>query len=188
MEGFYESYGNTFEVIDFSISKGYAIPSLILIYTIIDSYSWLCDTNNTKSVSKRFTDWVDTWLLPTRYPKCTARDLYAARCGILHSLTSDSDKSNRGFAKKLVYSWGDANEDDLNKTLAGIGKNGERIVVHLNKLIDALKIAGSKSFEYIMSKPELKTAFETKASSLFSELSKERVQNFNLFLDRLNAK
>jgi hypothetical protein len=51
MQGFYETYYKTFEVIDFALQKGYSMPALILTYSLIDSYSWLCESNDTHSVS-----------------------------------------------------------------------------------------------------------------------------------------
>ena len=33
-------------------------------------------------------------------------DLYAARCGVLHTYTMDSRLSTEGKAKRILYAWG----------------------------------------------------------------------------------
>ena len=53
----------------------------------------------------RFTEWVDKYLLPNSSLKCTALDLYGARCGLVHSYSSDSDLSRSGKVTPIGYAW-----------------------------------------------------------------------------------
>src|SRR5690606_16451254 len=92
------------------------IPALILIYTSIDSVSYLYLPNQ-KSVQKRFTTWVNDWLIKKSTVKYSALDLYAARCGVLHTFTSDSDLSRSKSARRISYCYGNKKEEDLQKML-----------------------------------------------------------------------
>jgi hypothetical protein len=75
--------------------------SLILVYTCIDTMAWLIASKGEK-VGSRYRSWVSRYLLPAA-PRmaCTADELYAARCAILHTMTADGDGQQRG--RNLVY-------------------------------------------------------------------------------------
>ena len=86
---FIQVYTQIFSAITYCVSEKLILPALILIYSSIDSASWLSSDNEYHSVRERFQNWVDTWMLK-KYPlPCNATELYAARCGILHTLTPD---------------------------------------------------------------------------------------------------
>src|SRR5437870_4084436 len=77
------------------------LPALILIYAGIDTAGWLASAKPSVEVRCRFCRWVERWLLPAKPLGCTALDLYGARCGILHTFTSDSDLSRQGKARRI---------------------------------------------------------------------------------------
>src|SRR4051794_28031934 len=65
-----------------------AVAGLILVYSSIDAIAWVASVHH--SGKFRFTNWVNKYLLPSEKLTCTAIDLYGARCGIVHGLTSES--------------------------------------------------------------------------------------------------
>ena len=88
-QNLFTSYAQIITAIDYCISENLIIPALVLIYSAIDSISWVASNKENQQVGKRFQAWVDTWMLH-KYPlPCTALELYAARCGILHTLSPE---------------------------------------------------------------------------------------------------
>jgi hypothetical protein len=76
---------------------------LVLLYAsmdIISSLSRPIDQDTTRSV---FKNWVNTYMLRDAGLGCNADDIYAARCGILHTLSLSSLASREGKAKQISY-------------------------------------------------------------------------------------
>ena len=60
--------------------------AMILVYSGIDAFAWLNRPGNIEDVRRTdFEQWVDTYLLPDSGLNCSSSDLYAARCGLVHS-------------------------------------------------------------------------------------------------------
>lgn len=94
------------------IEFGQVVPALVLMYSQIDALAWSCaqDTQRGK-VKANFVQWVAAWLLPhlrNQVPHLEGIDLYAARCGVLHTLTGTSDLTVSGRAKSIGYAHGSA--------------------------------------------------------------------------------
>jgi hypothetical protein len=68
--------------IEYAIERGMYMPALVLLYSAIDAAAWL-SCKQDKHTRKEFIEWVDKWVLPLNKLRCTATDLYSARCGIL---------------------------------------------------------------------------------------------------------
>ena len=111
-----QAFNDLFSAIDLCMGKRLHIPTLILIYSSIDIASWLHSEN--QSVKVRFTEWVDKYLLTGSSMRCTALDLYGARCGILHTFSSESDLSNAGKARQIYYAWAPSKVSEVEKLLA----------------------------------------------------------------------
>jgi hypothetical protein len=77
---------------------------LVLLYAAMDIISSLsrpiAEADTTRAVFKQ---WIDTYMLPDSGLKCNADDIYAARCGILHTLSLSSFASRIGKAKQISY-------------------------------------------------------------------------------------
>jgi hypothetical protein len=87
-----------------SFMKERDFAALILFYGEMDFISSLSrpisqsDTNG-----EVFKAWIDRYMLPNSQLNCNSEDIWAARCGILHTLSISSRKSRRGIAKELGY-------------------------------------------------------------------------------------
>ena len=80
--------------------------SLILIYAWIDRMAWL-SVKNDRATGGDFQKWVEEYLLKGSSLPCTAKDLWGARCGLLHTGSQEADLTRLGNAKKILYITGD---------------------------------------------------------------------------------
>jgi hypothetical protein len=104
------------------------MPALILIYSLIDSLAWASADKASRNVRANFEDWVTKWVLPQGSLDCTSVDLYAARCGLLHTLTADADLTKNGSARRISYAFGTANAATLRRMLDDLGEKDMRAV------------------------------------------------------------
>jgi hypothetical protein len=118
------------------------IPTLILIYTTIDALSALETGRASRST---FVAWVDEFIVSQRASTWTAWDLYAARCSILHTLTSESALTESRHARQMLYSWGTADEAELRRAASVLPVDTE--VLHIDDLIDRFNSAVSRMID-----------------------------------------
>ena len=90
------------------------VPSLTLIYSAIDVVSALTRPQDKPETNRTFfKDWVKAYMrdfLATT--GCSDEDIYAARCGVMHTMTRSSGLSKKGSVKTLVYYWRDGPRPD----------------------------------------------------------------------------
>ncbi len=135
------------------------LPALILLYSSIDIMSWLnCDKSSKDVTRKDFIDWVNDYLLPDQKIGCSAIDLYAARCGLVHTAMAESNLSRKGDAKGIIYSWGTGSKTKLQKCSDILGYS--LVAIHFDTLFDAF-CSGVEEFK----------------RSLFNDLEKTNLVN-----------
>ena len=136
------------------VRGGFHLPALILIYATIDAMAWLDRDEKAEDVTRRdFVQWVGTYLLPNSDLGCTATDLYAARCAIVHSYSSESSSSRKGQAKTISYAWGTAREETMRFAIARSPLRDKVQVVHISKLLRALEAGMTRFIEAKGDKP-----------------------------------
>lgn len=162
--------------IDLCIQNKLILPGLILIYSTIDTLGWLDASNPKASVQKRFTTWVNTYLLPMGNIKCTSLELYAARCGLVHTYTPDSDLFGQGKVRRISYAWGNAKVDDLNKAIKAVNSKTD-VAVHVSELYNALDSAVRRFLDDLDKEPARARRVYERASHFFDPLPKELVQD-----------
>jgi hypothetical protein len=111
-------------------------PALILIYSAIDTVGWL-DGEEQFATKSTFIDWTEAYLLSAKQLSCTATDLYAARCGLLHTFTPNSKLSNDRRARRICYAWGNSRAEDLQRTINLANKGTEYVAVKVEELFTA---------------------------------------------------
>jgi hypothetical protein len=125
--------------IELCFKNQFVTPSLMLTYATIDIMAWLDrDKNHTDVQRSDFIKWVEAYLLPNSQLSCTAIDLYAARCSLIHSYSAASRLSREGKASEIFYAWGTADEKDLQKLIDLEGSHDAK-AVQVEDLVDALK-------------------------------------------------
>ena len=124
--------------VELCLEHNLRMPALILIYSGIDILATLARPEE-KDIGSRadFKRWCDKYLLPESELNCTATDLYAARCGILHSYTAESQLSKKLEANELVYAWGSSRPESLQEIIDCCGLSEK--VIHIEQLFLAFK-------------------------------------------------
>ena len=111
-------------------------PSLTLIYSSIDVLGSL-KTQDGYATSDSFKNWVTDYLFREGTFSFNEKDLYGARCGIVHTMRYDS---KRGAAlKTIVYGFHD-HDADIQKIKDPTKQAG----VYVEELFDAFKKAYSR--------------------------------------------
>lgn len=154
------------------IELGQVVPSLVLMYSQIDALAWSCAEESRGKVKANFVSWTETWLLPhlrQHVPNLDGIDLYAARCGVLHTLTSVSDLSVGGHAKSLGYARGTADAAAMNEQVARARPDvaADFIMVHLDWLHAALSAAYAALQEAAQADGTLRQRLERAGSHQF---------------------
>jgi len=77
---------------------------MVIIYSSIESMGLLdASPSQTKATGQTFKDWVKKYMLTYPGLEFNEVDLWAARCAVLHTFTSQSDLSNDGKARQIQY-------------------------------------------------------------------------------------
>ncbi len=146
------------------------LPALMLIYALIDAIAWSASAKQRNTTEATFVDWVERWLLPDLLAAgidVTGRDLFAARCGVLHRMAPDSDLAARGAARKIAYAWGHGRVEILRDALQEVGASNV-VALHVEDLFSAL-IAGVQRFsEHADTDPDLSRRLHVATSAQFA--------------------
>ena len=164
------------ETVEYCFQVRRILPALILLYTLIDSISWLATSSPNASVRRRFTRWVDDWMLKSGALPCTSLELYAARCGVLHSLTSDSDLTALKKARRILYSFRDDSASPLQEVADHI-RPREFVAIRIEDFYDAFRIGLANFLEDTFQNPSKRAAFERRAVGHFSYLRRSDVDS-----------
>jgi hypothetical protein len=125
--------------IELCFNNQFRTPSLMLLYATIDIMAWLNRDRNHENVKRDdFIKWTETYLLPNSQLQCTAIDLYAARCSLIHSYSAESGLSREGRASEIFYAWGTADAQYLQELIDRVGSRDAK-AVQVEELITALK-------------------------------------------------
>ena len=161
-ETFEKNIGELISTIDYCLKSKWNLPSLILIYSGIDIMAWL-NIPNDRAQNKRadFIEWATRYLLPNSTLKCSADDLYGARCSLVHTYTAESISSQRGNAREIYYAWGNKSGNELQQIMNRVGN--QSIAIHIKELFNAFK----------------------NGVELFKKISQITVKKLDLYIDAL---
>ena len=174
---FLKSYQQVFSAIDSCMSLKLIIPSLILIYTGIDCISWLTYEGENISNKKRFKLWVDEWMIVENSLPCNSEELYAARCAILHSLSPNSDLSEKHGVRMISYAWGNADQNQLIESMKLLDYT-KSAVLHINDLYSSFRKGFVNYLEALENDTNKKALFKEKSKKLFQDTEISVIQNF----------
>jgi hypothetical protein len=162
--------------IDACIKQNLIGSALILIYSAIDTVGWL-DSNEEFATKPSFMNWVDAYLLKMKPLQCTSMELYAARCGLLHTFTPDSQLSSKGKARRICYAWGTGSVQDLQRTIELADKTSEYVAVHVNDLYQTWRLGVLQFTEILDKDPNRKPRVYNKARKFFSEIGIDTISD-----------
>ncbi len=172
----YKNINELLDTIEVCINNKILLPSLILLYSGIDIMSYLNLPENRNDVNRKdFIKWVDKYVLPDSNLICSALDLYAARCSVLHSYTPESTLSRENKAKKIFYSWGKAKANELQK-LINNANNYPAIAIHINELFNAFRQGVLKYLNYLEQDNNKSLIVYRRANKFFTDVPASKVK------------
>ena len=167
MTGFYKTYIDIFETIDCCLKENKVNPALILLYSAIDSFSFLTDRENKKS-KQAFLDWVTTWMINGHEIDCKAIDIYAARCGLLHRQTSESDLSLKNEAKEFYYVHGLKPIEPLQHALSNLETTRDKVIpIRIEVLVSSFRQGMADCMAEIRKDVDWDKSFRDRADKYF---------------------
>ncbi|MFZ5789737.1 MAG: hypothetical protein ACOY3L_03465 [Pseudomonadota bacterium] len=111
-------------------------PALVLIYSGVDFMAALCRPENQAEVNRcDFISWAEIYMKCQHRLGVSGLDLYAARCGLLHTYTPDSKLSEQGRARPLFYSWGNKMPHEPTMLLRHLGFS--EVMIKIETLFEA---------------------------------------------------
>jgi hypothetical protein len=177
-QNLFRNYLQLMLAIKHCIKENLVMPALVLIYTAIDSVSWLAMRGQaSKVVGQRFQGWVNDWMLKAKGLPCTAEELYAARYGVLHTLTPDSSLSTEKGVRRVLYAWGNAKVENLQKSIDTLQEHNV-VAIHLNDLFEAFRLGFADFIDSTMKDPEAAKHFVSKAAKHFANIDKKTMDTF----------
>ena len=172
VEALLENVERHLQAINLCVENKLRMPALVLVYTGIDIFAALNrPTEKNSGTRQDFIGWCEAYLLPESGLKCTGVDLYAARCGIVHSYTADSQLSRENKATQLIYSWGDQSPAPLQNVLEKIKIPAH--VVHIESLVAAFKRATRVFFSEIREDSQRRDLVVARAGKFFKDQPRE---------------
>jgi len=158
--------GELLAAADLVIERGYAMPGLILLYSLVDTMAWLSLPEGVEDVKGTdFIGWVRTYGLEQRVAPCTADELYGARCGLLHSFSPDSRRSRRGEIRPIYYVWGGAGRELLQGEIDKRGDSG--IALHIADLRNGIVTAIDSFRRQLVTDAKLSARVRRRSYDLF---------------------
>lgn len=158
--------------IDLCVENKLRMPALILVYSGIDIFASLNrPVEKEEGTRKDFKEWCERYLLSSIELPCSANDLYAARCGVVHSYSSESRLSRNNEADEIVYSWGNQSPEPLQKVLKHIGHSAH--VIHIETLVNVFKKGVAEFLEEVGKDKSKESLVVSRAAKLFKGQPRE---------------
>jgi hypothetical protein len=141
------------------------LPGFIVLYTSMDILASLTRPDNSKRTdSAFFKDWVTSYMLTPLAVPYSADDLWGARCGLLHTLTAESDMSRSKGAKMLNYIGNDAMAKVMQQKHDPTCS--ENIFISTHQFVDAFLAACDRFAADVRSNPSLQKRVYSHAAKL----------------------
>jgi hypothetical protein len=129
---------------------------LVLLYAAMDIISSLSRPINQADTTRAvFKQWIDTYMLRDSGLNCSSEDIYAARCGILHTLSLSSLSSRIGNAKEIGYLNKENGVERMQQWCDSKGHNV--IVVWMNGYLRAFYTAITRFVDAIQTDSDLRS-------------------------------
>jgi hypothetical protein len=150
------------------LEKRRFLTALILFYSTIDILgSLLRPKSHPDTSGGDFKAWVNRYIFLGSSLPATADDLWAARCGLLHTNTPDSRNSRTGKAREIHYVKG--NKDLAIFMQQEMKRSGEpKVIVDIDSLFDAFINALIKFMHDIKHNPEVRDLAFHHAKAFYS--------------------
>jgi len=112
---------DTAKAIDLLLENELFDHALIQLFSSIDALGLLAAPLSQEFASSNsFKEWAKKYMIDGYDLSINENDLWAARCGLLHTHSSVSNLSKSGRAKELVYFIGDTSSEEFQKNIHAV--------------------------------------------------------------------
>ena len=171
-EAFQSNFVQVIKAAKLCLDQDLQIPALILVYSLIDTFAWAVAGPSEKNNRTRFESWVSRWVCAQWLLPCTPTELYAARCAVLHTLTSKADLNVSGKIRQVVYAWGPAKLSVLEDSIKVIGRK-DLVGIHIDELLDAVVAGMDRTFTAADADERIRKNLDVAASLHFAHMKCE---------------
>lgn len=172
---------------DFLVDHDYVMPGVMLIYCTIDTLAWLSLPDGQEDVhGSDFVRWVRQYSLESPINPCSAEELYAARCALLHSFSSDSKRSRQGKVRPIFYIRGWAGRKVLQDEIDKRGVMG--VALHIADLRAGLDASIQRFRENIRTDQDLRARVVRRSANLLRpKIPDQYIEHFKAVLGWLQV-
>lgn len=161
--------------IDSCLQQKRILPCLILVYSGIEIIARM-DSKPNEPTRSYFTRWVDRYILAKGHFTATALDLYAARCGVVHALSPDSDLYRDGKARRICYAWGNADVVALGDAISTL--EADLVSIQLDKLVEAFRYGIAEFMDDLTNDEIARARAREVREEWFTELAPTVIEDF----------
>ena len=147
------------------------MPALALLYTSIDIAAWV-RSGDQGNIASQFISWADRYLLPDSGLQCTAKELYSARCGLLHTYSSQSRLTKKNEARELVYAWGNSTAEDFQE-LIDLAQIDTFIPIKIEILFEAYRQGIKRMLDELQRDEQLASRAYERGSKFYVSMSRD---------------
>lgn len=129
---------NTINAVELLYKKKLYAHMMVLIYSAVDSMGLLvAEPNVNRADSKSFQNWTQKYLIEKKSFNFRAIDFWAARCGVLHTFTTESDLSRNEKANEIQYYSGNQDSETSKKfeRTTQVLNNGKYVPANIENLL-----------------------------------------------------
>lgn len=172
MDNFIRRLEQVLEAGKLCLANQLGLPALILIYCVIDIVASL-ERQGSEGTKRAFVRWVAKYLSSSGTLPCTPTELYSARCGVIHTLSGESDLSRKGEARRVAYAYGVAPPEPLRQFLPTVGRDD--IVIHVDTLLTLVSASLDRYFAEVRADGERVKAVEPNAAKCFAVITNKDI-------------
>jgi len=132
-----EYFESTIKSVGLLYKAGLYEQTLIIIFSAIDSFGLLnAPEDQQNATGNTFKEWANKYIITTDI-EYSEIDLWAFRCAILHTFTTQSDLSKKGKAREIYFYLGSSVSDKALEfsAFAKQRNNGGHVVASLDKTV-----------------------------------------------------
>jgi predicted RNase H-like HicB family nuclease len=156
------------DAIQLCMKHHYFSPSLVLIYSGIDFFASLSRPASKADVTRvDFVSWVEKYMRCGEILGVTGNDLYAARCGMVHTYSPDSRLHREGSARRIMYTWGNQEAFEANALVRKLGYS--EVFLKIETLISAFLLGVDEFGKALKGDPKLEKLVESRGGKLLAK-------------------
>lgn len=167
--------GEIIQASNLCLKNKFPSAAVSLIYIALDTAASLDHSLRKERPGARFVKWADKCILRNGSLRCSALDLYAARCGLLHTYSPRSNLSSKGRVREIWYTFDDHEADMLRKAASKLDLK-QVIVVSL----DSLTVAVAKGVTAFIS--------DLERDQVLAHWAKSKAKETFQFIESVNGK